>query len=112
LGASVTDPAPIDLVAKALAADLHAEPDDVQEAYRYLLAQVAEQQGILEVVSEEIWPTGAQLVYREPVSGARYAVTRPPTWSRDEEAEYVAELRRCLLADGEARPIPDLSDES
>jgi hypothetical protein len=50
--------------------------------------------------------------YLEPVSGARYVVTRPPTWSCDEEAEYVAGLRRCLLADGEARAIPDLSDES
>jgi hypothetical protein len=80
-----------------MAADLQAEPDAVQEAYRYLLAQVAVEQGILELVSEEVWPTGTRLVYQEPVRGARYVVTRPPTWTGDEEAEYVAELHRCLL---------------
>jgi hypothetical protein len=84
-------------LAHALAADLHAEPDDVQETVRYLLAQVAVEQGVLELVDEEIWPTGARLVYQEVTSGARYVVMRPPTWSCAEETEYVAEVRRALL---------------
>jgi hypothetical protein len=83
--------------ALTLAADLHAEPDSVQEACRYVLAQVAVGQGLLELVSEEVWQTGTQLVYQEPVRGARYVVTRPLTWSCDEEAEQVAVLRRALL---------------
>jgi hypothetical protein len=89
----------IDLIAKAMVADLHAEPDAVQEAYRYLFAQVAVEQGILVLIGQELREGGTRLVYQEPGSGAYYAVTPPASWTDEEEAEYVAEMRRNLLGE-------------
>jgi hypothetical protein len=95
----VSESDPIAAAAKALAADLHAEPDAVQEVVRYLLAQIAVEQGLLELMGEEAWPTRTRREYVEPTSGAHYVVTRPRSLTCDEEAEYVAELRRALVGD-------------
>jgi hypothetical protein len=95
----MTEPAsdPIDLVAKAMAADLHALSDESQAAFRYLYARVALDEGLLELVGEDIRPDrSVRLVCREPNSGAVYAVERPGTWTTREDAEYVAQMRRHL----------------
>src|SRR5687768_13573082 len=91
----------IDLMAKAVAADLHAEPDEVQQAFRYLYARVALGEGLLELTCEERRPSGLRLVCREPASGKLYAAERPATWTEAEEAGYVAEMRRNLLGEPE-----------
>jgi hypothetical protein len=44
----------IDLVAKAMVADLHAQPDEVQGAFRYLYAQVAYQEHLFDLIGREI----------------------------------------------------------
>ena len=92
---------PVDLIARAMAADLHAEPDEVQQAFRYLYARVAPDTGLLELIGEELRPSGLRLVCRESASGKLYAVERPAPWTEDEEAEYVAEMRRNLLGEPE-----------
>jgi hypothetical protein len=97
----VTGEARIEAVAHALTADVHAESDEVQEAFRYMLARVALDEGLLKLVSREERPAGVvRLVCQEPGTGTRYAVERPAAWTEDEEAAYVAEMRRCLLGDG------------
>jgi hypothetical protein len=59
-------------VAKALTADVHAASDDVQEAFRYMLARVALDEGLLELVSREERPEGViRLVCQEPGTGTR-----------------------------------------
>ncbi len=68
---AVSEAAPIDLIARAMVADLHAQPDEVQQAYRYLYARVALDAGLLELIGQE--------------------------WTITEEAEYVAAMRHCLL---------------
>ncbi len=88
---------PIDLVAKVMVADLHAQPDEVQAAFRYLYARVALDEGLLELVGHEVRPSGERLVCREPDSGKFYAVERPATWSVEDEGDYVEKMRRCLL---------------
>jgi hypothetical protein len=41
-------------------------PPPVQQAYRYLFARVALDPGILELVGQELRPSGKRLVCREP----------------------------------------------
>jgi hypothetical protein len=89
----------INLVAKAMAADLHAEPDEVQQAFRYLFARVALAEGLLELTREELRPSGLRLVCREPACGKLYTAERPAAWTEAEEAKYVAEMRRNLLGE-------------
>jgi hypothetical protein len=66
-----------------------------------MLARVALDEGLLELVSREVSPAGVvRLVCQEPGTGAGYAVERPAPWTEDEEAAYAAELRRCLFGAG------------
>lgn len=81
------------------AAALRAELPEVQAAYRYLFARGALDAGSLELVGHEIRESGERLVCREPASGAFHAVDRPREWSREEEEEYVPEMRKRRLGD-------------
>ena len=90
------DPAEIDRAALEIAARLHQEPAEVQQAYRYLFARVAEEAGILEPIGHEIRESGERHVYREPASGAFYAVDRPHEWSIADEQTYLAQMKQLL----------------
>jgi hypothetical protein len=90
--ADVFDQAAADIVAA-----LHAESPEVQEAYRYLFARVALDAGILELIGHEIRGSSERLVCLEPNNGAFHAADRPKEWSREDEEQYVAEMRSHLL---------------
>ena len=93
----VTHGAMIDAVARAMVADLHAQPDEVQAAFRYLNARVALDEGLLELIAHENNPEGERLICQEPDTGRFSVVDRRGSWTAAEGAEYVAELRRCRL---------------
>lgn len=93
----MNEPDAYDQAAAEIAAALRAEPPDVQRAYRYLFARVALDAGILELAGHEIRESGERLVCREPQTAKFYAVDRPKEWTREEEAQYVVEMRKRLL---------------
>jgi hypothetical protein len=64
----------------------------VQQAFTYLYARVALAEGLLELVGEELRPSGPRLVCRKPASGKLYAAERPTMWTEAGEAES---WRRC-----------------
>jgi hypothetical protein len=86
-----------DQAAAEMAAALAREAPEVQQAYRHLFARVALDAGLLELIGHEIRESGERLVCREIASGKYYAVDRPPAWTREEEEQYVAEMRERFL---------------
>lgn len=93
-----------DQAAAEMAAALRAEPPEVQEAYRYLFALVAEDAGLLRLIGHELRNSGQRLVYQQVDGDAVYAVDRPKEWSAEEEAYYVGEMKRQLLGASEGKP--------
>ena len=93
----MTELDPIYQAEQSMAADVGHAPPAVQQAYRYLFARVALDTGLLELIGHELRPSGERLVCREPSTGKVYQADRPTDWNRDEEALYVAEMRRHLL---------------
>lgn len=93
-----------DRAAAEMAAALRAEPDEVQQAYRYLFARVAEEAGLLRLIGHEIRESGERLIYQQVDGDAFYATDRPKDWSVEEEAHYVGEMRSRLLGDSELAP--------
>jgi hypothetical protein len=73
--------------AAGIAAALHAEPPEVQRAYRCLFARIALSAGAIELVGQEIRVSGVWLVCPEPQSGAFYSVDRPQEWIAEEEEQ-------------------------
>src|SRR5687768_8549397 len=71
------------------------------KSYFDLYARVALDEGLLTLIGEEIRPEGLRLVCQEPESGKLYGVVRPGSWTDEEEAGYVAEMRRSLLGDSQ-----------
>lgn len=89
------EPDVYDKAAAQLAADLHAEPPEVQEALRYLYARVALDWGLLELLGHELRESGERLVCREPNTGSLYSLDRPRAWSVLEER---IPIRGCVFS--------------
>lgn len=66
-----------DQVAGEVAAALGQESPEVQQAYRYLFARVAEDAGLLTLIGHEIRPAGERYVYQQTEDDGFYAVDRP-----------------------------------
>lgn len=58
---------------------------------------VALDAGVLQMIGQELRPTGERLVGRELSSGKFYTVDRTQEWTAEEETQYVAEIRVRLL---------------
>jgi hypothetical protein len=79
-----------------MAADLHAEPDEVRQAFRYLYARAA-----LEGLAGAGPPTscgraGCSWCAENPIATRTTPSNRPSAWTREEEAGYVKEMQQLL----------------
>lgn len=90
----------IDEAARQIAAGLETLELDSQEAVRYLWARVAEDQGILALVWQELRTSGNRFVYQEMETGKLYTVERPAEWTDSEEKLFVEKMRGALLGNG------------
>jgi len=94
----VPPPDPSKLAASLLAADLAAQPADMQATLRYLYGRVAIDWGLLEIIGVETRPEGDRLVCRSVEDGALRSVDRPRelAWTMQEEDQFVTELKAIL----------------
>ena len=82
-----------DLAAQLLAGDIEDQPPDVQRLIRYIWARVALDFGILVLIGEEHVNGIDRLICALQDDGSSYVVERPPGWSLDDEARYVAPVK-------------------
>ena len=87
---------PHDLTAHLLDADLEGQPPEVQRLIRYAWARVALDYGMLILIGEEHVNGMDRLICTLQEDGSSYVVERPPGWSLDDEARYVAPLKAAL----------------
>jgi hypothetical protein len=94
---AMVDPDRITLIAQILAAELNQLPAERQRVYRYLFARIALDAGAFDLVNDDLPEPGLNLVIRERETGRILVAERPAEWSRADEEEYVAEMRRQLF---------------
>lgn len=87
---------PDEFAALLLTADLEKEPPEVQRLVRYVWARVGLDSGILLLVGQEHVGGVDRLICTLQEDGSCFAVERPPGWSLEEEARYVARARELL----------------
>ena len=91
----MTAPDPEDL-AELFASNLEDQPPEVQQVIRYAWARAALDWGILLLVGEEHEGGIDRLICTLQEDGSCFVVERPPRWSHEEEALYVARFKQIL----------------
>lgn len=71
-------------------------PGEILQAYRYLCARVAVDAGTLREVGWRDGPDGDELICVDRRSGKMHTVTRPATWTLEDELYHIGELRQLL----------------
>lgn len=84
------------VVARLLASDLKDQPPEAQRVMRYVWARVALDFGIFVLIGEEHVNGVDRLICALQEDGSSYVVERPPGWSLDDEARYVAPMKALL----------------
>ena len=77
---------------------LRAIPQHQQQAYRYLFARVAIDNGLAALVRREAHFGGDRLVGREVATNIEFSVERPPEWSVEQEEQHVVDMKRRMQA--------------
>lgn len=85
-----------DLASQLLADELEAQPQEIQARLRYAWARVALDYGILILIGQEHADGADRLICALQDDGSCYVVERPPGWSLQEEAQYVARFKAML----------------
>lgn len=93
----MSDPdATSDLTTQLAAGALDAQPPEIQALVRYAWARVALDYGILILIGQEHVDGADRLICALQEDGSCYVVERPPGWSLEEEARYVARFKAML----------------
>jgi hypothetical protein len=104
----VTDTDRVHEAAQVITDAFRRLPAESQQAYRYLFARVALDAGLYALVNDQLPEGGLRLVLREKATGKLFAVQRPHDWTREEEEQHVADMRRRML--GPDEPSPSMRD--
>ena len=85
-----------DLAGRLLTGDLEDLQPEAQRLMRYVWARVGLDFGILVLIGEEHVNGVDRLICALQEDGSSYVVERPPGWSLEDEARYVAPAKAIL----------------
>ncbi len=87
----------ITAAAKQVVDALGLEGRESQQAYRYLFARFALDQGVLSLLREDARPSTTVLICQETSTGMYYRAERPESWTDEADSQYAAQMRERIL---------------